>query len=177
MEERRSQLGGKILDITLEIICLVTGENCSVVKTSGEVVAPCGIGNRTTALPMPLAVYEKDKKILELTNKIIELLTREEYLKEREGPYKDNKMNDLQPLTSLDSLLGGSQDTISPLSDCMNEEYGIGTGSPMAKFPSTEKIEVTHASEEIAEAPTSYEEEDLHQCNITAPSDIKEIAL
>ncbi|XP_044140148.1 zinc finger protein 501-like isoform X2 [Bufo gargarizans] len=124
MDTDRDLMAARILDITLEIIYLITGEDYTVVKkSSGECVTPhvSGEWSRTpgaiTGPPPYLLIHEQ--KILELTNKITELLTREvpircedvavyfsmeewEYLEGHKDMYKDVMMKDHQPLTSSD---------------------------------------------------------------------------
>ncbi|XP_066443202.1 oocyte zinc finger protein XlCOF8.4-like [Eleutherodactylus coqui] len=102
----------RIFNITLEIICLLTGEDCTVVNRCGEPVTPndrsCltrGWGSTQSSIVL-LDKGNKEQKILELTNKIIELLTGEvpvrcqdvtvyfsmeewEYLEDHKDLYKD----------------------------------------------------------------------------------------
>ncbi|XP_056386984.1 oocyte zinc finger protein XlCOF8.4-like [Hyla sarda] len=84
--EIRSEVTEVILNIALEIIHLLTGEGCTVVKkTSGECVAPSRSGgwSRTQSPvtdpppPSPINKRNNTQKILDLTNKIIGLLTGE----------------------------------------------------------------------------------------------------
>ncbi|XP_063805710.1 oocyte zinc finger protein XlCOF7.1-like isoform X2 [Pseudophryne corroboree] len=117
MDKKRSHIMEKILNHTLEIISLLTGEDHTVVrKTSGEFVTPsshlCVSGGLSrTQSPIPVTppyslVHERynNQKILELTNKIIQLLTGEEweYIEEHRGLYKDVMMENHRPLTSMD---------------------------------------------------------------------------
>ncbi|XP_075070907.1 gastrula zinc finger protein XlCGF66.1-like isoform X2 [Mixophyes fleayi] len=107
----------KILHFTLEIIYLLIGENYEVVKkTSGECVSPssrprvsAGLGRTQSPITVPpphSLIHERnnDQRILELTNKIIQLLTGEEweYLEGHKNLYKDVMMENHQSLTSLD---------------------------------------------------------------------------
>ncbi|XP_075070640.1 uncharacterized protein LOC142159801 isoform X1 [Mixophyes fleayi] len=124
----------KILNLSLDIIYLLTGEYCTIVKeTSRELVTSSsrtrvsGELSRTqssiTEPPPHSLIHERnnDQRILELTNKIIQLLTGEvpircqdvtvyfsmeewEYLEGHKDLYKDLMMENHQPLTSL----GGS---------------------------------------------------------------------
>ncbi|XP_056408970.1 oocyte zinc finger protein XlCOF7.1-like isoform X3 [Hyla sarda] len=77
----------RILNLTLEIIYLLTGEDYTVVKkTSGECVAPSRSGGWSRARgpitepPPPSLIPERnnEQKILELTHKMMELLTGED---------------------------------------------------------------------------------------------------
>ncbi|XP_063813991.1 oocyte zinc finger protein XlCOF8.4-like [Pseudophryne corroboree] len=102
MEKNRSHTTERILNITLEIIYLLTGEDYTVVrKTSGGHLTPPSCASITVPPPHSLI---HDQKILELTNKIIQLLTGEEgeYIEEHRGLYKDVMMENHRTLTTLD---------------------------------------------------------------------------
>ncbi|KAM3913808.1 gastrula zinc finger protein XlCGF66.1-like [Leptodactylus fuscus] len=83
----RGQIPERILNLTLEIIYLLTGEDYIVVKKSpdqiGDGAAFNEFGVRTQSSiavhPPPSLIHERnnEQKILDLTNKIIELLTGE----------------------------------------------------------------------------------------------------
>ncbi|XP_072010902.1 uncharacterized protein [Engystomops pustulosus] len=100
MDDDCSHLSQKILRLTLEIIYLLTGEDCTVVrKTSGE----------AAMFPQPTALLQQgdySKEILQLTNQILQLLSGEvplrcedvtvhfsmeewDYVEEHESLYKD----------------------------------------------------------------------------------------
>ncbi|XP_063805642.1 zinc finger protein ZFP2-like isoform X2 [Pseudophryne corroboree] len=132
MDTGRNHMTERILHLTLKIIYLLTGENYTVVKkTSGKCETPnnCirvldGLSRTQSPIPVPpppSLIHERnnDQKILELTNKIIQLLTGEvpircedvmvyfsmeewEYIEEHRGLYKDVMMENHRPLTSLD---------------------------------------------------------------------------
>ncbi|XP_075430446.1 uncharacterized protein LOC142468142 isoform X3 [Ascaphus truei] len=135
MNKDKKPMAEKILDHTLEIIYLLTGEDCIVVKKHGERVtdssSPCvpeGFCRTQRPVmdhPTNSLIHERSndkklmsEKILELTNKIIHLLTGEvpikyddvavyfsmeewEYLEGHRGSYKDVMENN-QNLSSLD---------------------------------------------------------------------------
>ncbi|KAM5140518.1 uncharacterized protein ACMZJ9_014387 [Mantella aurantiaca] len=106
MEKRRRHITKRILNLTLEIIYLLTGEDYVPLKKSDDHVTPSrhsfasGRWRRSQNLlmePPPRSVTPekiKDKKILQLTSKIIDLLTGEEldYLEEEANVYKDVKV-------------------------------------------------------------------------------------
>ncbi|KAM3913869.1 uncharacterized protein RB166_019032 isoform 1-T1 [Leptodactylus fuscus] len=126
----RDKMTEKILNLTLEIIHLLTGEDYIVVKkTSGECIPyprnpyMSDVWYGTQRLYMesiyhsPINETSNDQKILDLTNKIIQLLGGEvpvrfqdvtvhfsmeewEYLEGHKDLYKDIIMEDQQPLTS-----------------------------------------------------------------------------
>ncbi|KAG9468874.1 hypothetical protein GDO78_021779 [Eleutherodactylus coqui] len=115
-----------IFNLTLEILFQLTGEDYTVVKktSSDGCQAPVSDGWErplspiTGLLPHPLILEEiNEQKILELTNKMIELLTREvpircqdvtvyfsmeewEYLEGHKDLYKDVMLEDHQPSPS-----------------------------------------------------------------------------
>ncbi|XP_069611298.1 zinc finger protein 665-like [Ranitomeya imitator] len=126
MDRDRDKMAERILHLTLEILFRLTGEDYTVVKkTSSERCQDPvseGWGRPLSPImgppPHPL-IHEdiNDQKILELTYKMIELLTGEvpircqdvtvyfsmdewEYLEGHKDLYKDVMMEDPQPLTS-----------------------------------------------------------------------------
>ncbi|KAM4031990.1 uncharacterized protein ACNLHF_019392 [Anomaloglossus baeobatrachus] len=126
MDMDRDKMAERILRLTLEILFRLTGEDYTVVKkTSSErCQAPVSEGwgrplSPITGPPPHLPIHEdiNDQKILELTYKMIELLTGEvpircqdvtvyfsmeqwEYLEGHKDLYKDVMMEVPQPLTS-----------------------------------------------------------------------------
>ncbi|XP_075187844.1 gastrula zinc finger protein XlCGF66.1-like [Anomaloglossus baeobatrachus] len=132
MDMDRDKMAERILHLTLEILFRLTGEDYTVVKkTSSErCQAPVSEGggrplSSITGPPPHPPIHEdiNDQKILELTYKMIELLTGEvpircqdvtvyfsmeewEYLEGHKDLYKDVMMEVPQPLTSP----GNSQD-------------------------------------------------------------------
>ncbi|XP_069835935.1 zinc finger protein 585A-like [Dendropsophus ebraccatus] len=129
MEE--NEVTRQILSLTLEIIYLLTGEDYTVVKkTCGECVAPSSSSRSggwsrargpITEPPPPSLIPERnnEQKILELTHKMMELLTGEvpircqdvavyfsmeewEYVGGHKDLYQEAMMEDHRPLTSPD---------------------------------------------------------------------------
>ncbi|XP_073403786.1 gastrula zinc finger protein XlCGF66.1-like [Dendrobates tinctorius] len=126
MDRDRDKMAEKILHLTLEILFRLTGQDYTVVKkTSRErCQAPVSEGwkrtlNPVTGTPLSPLIHEdiNDQKILELTYKMIELLTGEvpircqdvtiyfsmeewEYIEGHKDLYKDVMMEVPQPLTS-----------------------------------------------------------------------------
>ncbi|XP_077345751.1 gastrula zinc finger protein XlCGF66.1-like [Lithobates pipiens] len=119
MEEDRSHMTEKILNLTLEIIYLLTGEKFPIVK-SGD--------NMTITVP-PCDSLKPERhnmqNILEVTKKMMELLTGEvpircqdvsvyfsmeewEYLEGHKDLYKDVMMDNQPPLTSPDGSSNGN---------------------------------------------------------------------
>ncbi|KAM3938587.1 gastrula zinc finger protein XlCGF66.1-like [Leptodactylus fuscus] len=124
MDKNRNEISRRLLDFTLEIIYLLTGEDYTITKkTQGDCNHGHGSGGCSESPitePSPYAlIHEKinGQKILELTNKMLELLTGEvpircqdvavyfsmeewEYLEGHKDLYKEVMMEDHQPLTS-----------------------------------------------------------------------------
>ncbi|XP_071996014.1 uncharacterized protein [Engystomops pustulosus] len=118
MEDRI--MAARILDLTLEIIYWITGEDYTVVKkSSGECVTPRvsgGWSQSPITQPPPHSLIH-EQKILELTSRITELLSGEvpircqdvavyfsmeewKYVEGHKDLYKEVMMEDHQPLTS-----------------------------------------------------------------------------
>ncbi|XP_068112097.1 zinc finger protein 418-like [Hyperolius riggenbachi] len=98
MEEDRSQVTERIFDLTLEIIYLLTGENCDVIRTSREILTPTSPLHGPSTIKLHLShsltlVRNNKKKILEVIHKMIELLTGEDFTVDScmEKPYLDQK--------------------------------------------------------------------------------------
>ncbi|PIO15631.1 hypothetical protein AB205_0149000 [Aquarana catesbeiana] len=131
METGQNHMTERILDLTLEIIYLLTGEDYKVVrKISGDPLTPSSHLYRTSPITVPpphclTTEVTSVKKILEVTNKIIDLLTGEvpirchdvtvyfsmeewEYLEGHKDLYKDVMMENQPPLTSLDGSSNGN---------------------------------------------------------------------
>ncbi|XP_075071605.1 gastrula zinc finger protein XlCGF66.1-like [Mixophyes fleayi] len=131
MDMSRSHMTDRILNLTLEIIYLLTGEDNTVEKkTSSECETPgChpqvsgGLSKTQNPIAVPpshslIHYRDNDQKILELTNKIIQLVTEEvpiryqdvtvyfsmeewELLERHKGLCEDMMMENHRPLTSL----------------------------------------------------------------------------
>ncbi|XP_063805966.1 oocyte zinc finger protein XlCOF29-like [Pseudophryne corroboree] len=144
MDKDRSHRTERIINITLEIIYLLTGEDYTIVKkTSNEFETPSShphVSGGLSKIQSPITVppphsltHERhnDQKILELTNKIIQLLTGEEveYIEEHRGLYKDVMMENHRPLTSLDGPINRDTPERCPRplysQDCTEENHRI----------------------------------------------------
>ncbi|XP_056405438.1 oocyte zinc finger protein XlCOF6.1-like [Hyla sarda] len=139
MERDRNKMADRIIDLTLEILFRITGEDYTVVKksSSGRCRAPVCEGWGRTLSPIPgppphSLIHEEmdEQKILELINKMMELLTGEvpircqdvavyfsmeewEYVEEHKDQYKDQVlMEDQWPLTSPDDCTGRSEENL-----------------------------------------------------------------
>ncbi|KAM5140634.1 uncharacterized protein ACMZJ9_014519, partial [Mantella aurantiaca] len=116
MEKDRNKMATRILSLTLEIIYLLTGEDYVVVKKSGEDQILEGQSRTQCPISEPsllstTAESNSDQKILEVTQKMIGLLTIRcqdvtvyfsmeewEYLEGHKDLYKDVMMEDHQTL-------------------------------------------------------------------------------
>ncbi|XP_075115418.1 oocyte zinc finger protein XlCOF7.1-like [Leptodactylus fuscus] len=127
MDKDSNKMAEQILNLTLKIIYLLTGEDYMVVKKSDECLTtsadPQVSGgwskNQSPVLESPSLIFHNEQKILELTSKILQILTREvpirrqgvavylsmeewEYLEEHKDQYKEVMMEDEPPLTPQD---------------------------------------------------------------------------
>ncbi|XP_073433338.1 uncharacterized protein [Dendrobates tinctorius] len=140
MDKDLRNLTRKILGLTLEILCLLTGEDYTLVKkTTGDCVTPSSreSGRRSLITDPPLhsLIHERKNKILGLTNKMIGLLTGEvpvrcqdvtvyfsmeewEYLEGHKDLYEDVMMEGDRPRTSADGSRRRSPPERGPRSQC-----------------------------------------------------------
>ncbi|XP_063814008.1 oocyte zinc finger protein XlCOF22-like isoform X1 [Pseudophryne corroboree] len=178
MDKDRSHMTDRILNLTLEIIYVLTGEDYTVVKKiSSDHLTPIGCDSITVP-PTHSLINERqnDQMILELTNKIIQLPTGEEgeYIEEHRGLYKDVMMKNHRPLTSLDGP--SNRDTPErcprPLysQDCTEENHRIpqeDQGEDLAdnKAEDIKREEETYVTVNIAE---DTEEEETYVTDIKA---------
>ncbi|XP_077322724.1 oocyte zinc finger protein XlCOF29-like [Lithobates pipiens] len=97
MDKDQSHMTEKILDLTLEIIYLLTEEDYKLVqKTSGDPLTPSSRLPRTSPITVPpphclTTEVTSAKKILEVTKKIIELLTGEVSCAGNSGTLSSNR--------------------------------------------------------------------------------------
>ncbi|XP_044154466.1 zinc finger protein 41-like isoform X1 [Bufo gargarizans] len=138
MDRNKKEKTNNILNITLEIIYLLTGEDYVVVKKiSGELLTTSSNcisgGLRRIQYPImkssPLITERNnEQKILELTNKIIELLSREDIEEEKDLNQKVLRRK-VRNLKSLDGSNNGNisdRYLSSPYSqDCTKESHGV----------------------------------------------------
>ncbi|XP_075139812.1 uncharacterized protein LOC142215636 [Leptodactylus fuscus] len=134
MERDRNKMAESLLNLTLKIIYQLTGEDYTVVKKTSNGCCQAhvyeGYGGTLSLIPEPAShpLIEEEinrQKILELTNKLLELLTGEvpircqdvavyfsmeewEYLEGHKDLYKEVMMEDQQPLTSADDCTRSS---------------------------------------------------------------------
>ncbi|XP_075071000.1 gastrula zinc finger protein XlCGF66.1-like [Mixophyes fleayi] len=131
MDKDRSHMTERIFNLTLEIISLLTGEDYTVVRKESSNHVSSSISSQVSGgwsrtqspimePPPHSLIHERnnDQRILELTNKIIQLLTGEvpircqdvtvyfsmeewEYLDGHKDLYTDLMMENHRPLTSL----------------------------------------------------------------------------
>ncbi|XP_073407887.1 uncharacterized protein [Dendrobates tinctorius] len=155
MEEDRDETTRRLFHCALEIISLLSGEDYTIVrKTPGDCVTPIihlqESGGRSpgpiTEPPPHSPIHERNKKILELSNKMIELLSGEvpircqdvavylsmeewEYLEGHQDRYQAVMMEELRPLTPRDELMERNPPERCPRplysQDCPQENHNI----------------------------------------------------
>ncbi|XP_075701754.1 uncharacterized protein LOC142665831 [Rhinoderma darwinii] len=151
MDKDRNEMSRRILDFTLEIIYLLSGEEYTIVKkTSGDCTTPIihesgGWSSSPITEPPPHSRIH-EKKILELIYKMTQLLTGEvpircqdvtvyfsmeewEYLEGHKDLYEEVMMEDYRPRTSQDgsSRRNPPERCPSPLysQDCPEENHNV----------------------------------------------------
>ncbi|XP_066461161.1 zinc finger protein 182-like isoform X8 [Eleutherodactylus coqui] len=155
MEKDRRNMVKRILNLTIQILFELTGEDYTVMHKSSSdgCRAPVCDGQRRplspTTGPAPHPLIREDinvQKILELANKMIELLTGEvpircqdvavyfsmeewEYLEGHKDLYKEAMMETHQPLPSPDDGTGSSERRLISV-DCKAEDCGITQDIP-----------------------------------------------
>ncbi|KAM4033790.1 uncharacterized protein ACNLHF_020591 isoform 2-T2 [Anomaloglossus baeobatrachus] len=194
LDKDRCNMENSILNLALEIIYLLTGEEYTTLKTSSECVTPSNHGHESgergkcqspKIKPPPNSlIYDSNtaQKILELTNKIREVLTAEvpikcqdvaiylsmeewEYLDGHKDLYKDVMMEDHQPLMSPDASGKPKRPKRCPspiyFQEC-SEEKQINQGR-----------EPTDIKDEVVEEETSYVSGDQQCKEEQSPTDIR----
>ncbi|XP_077136439.1 gastrula zinc finger protein XlCGF66.1-like [Ranitomeya variabilis] len=155
MDEDRDETTRRLFRFALEIVSLLSGEDYTIVrKTPGDGVTPIihlqesggrSLGPITEPPPHSL-LHERNKKILELSNKMIELLSGEvpircqdiavylsmeewEYLEGHQDRYQDVMMEELRPLTPRDGSRRRNPPERCPRplypQDCLEENHNI----------------------------------------------------
>ncbi|XP_063814066.1 zinc finger protein OZF-like [Pseudophryne corroboree] len=191
MEEKRSYMAERMLNITLEIIYLLTGEDFTMVKTSGECQTPSNhprvsewmsSNESPIMVPPPQSLIHKrhnDQKILELANKIIQLLTGEvpircedvtvyfsmeewEYIEEHRNLYKDMIENHQPPTSRNGSSSTNTPERCSRLLFSLDaeENYSIPLQKQMEGMPVI-KVEDTEGEETYVRAAQQCKEEEI----------------
>ncbi|XP_040291178.1 oocyte zinc finger protein XlCOF8.4-like [Bufo bufo] len=174
MDKGRKQMAEKILNVTLEIICLLTGEEYTLKKKMSDEEEEWGMTDIHSSL---INERSNEKKILELTNKIIHLLTGEvpircqdvtvyfsmeewEYLEGHKYLYKDVMLENHHPLASMGSV-GESIKNIP-----QDYQVSIAEPSPDAAYdlvqPQFEELDVI--KDKVIKEDKEMYVEDSYQC-------------
>ncbi|XP_044154406.1 oocyte zinc finger protein XlCOF22-like isoform X1 [Bufo gargarizans] len=144
MDRNRKQMAEKILNLTLEIIYLLTGEDYIVVKKTMEEAEGKGRNQDPIMVSPPHSlIYERNsyQEILDLISKITELLTGEvpirsqnvavyfsmeewEYVEEHKDLYKDIMKQNQQALKSQDGY-NQEETPERSLSPLYSEDYPV----------------------------------------------------
>ncbi|XP_073540243.1 uncharacterized protein [Phyllobates terribilis] len=185
----------RLLHFTLEIISLLSGEDYTIVrKTPGKGVTPIihlqesggrSLGPITEPPPHPPIHERKKKKILELSNKMIELLSGEvpircqdvavylsmeewEYLEGHQDRYQEVMMEELRPLTSPDGPRRRNPPERCPRplcpQDCPEENHNIPEDHQDEDLIDI-KIEVIDEAEETMDLWDDEQDDELLEGN------------
>ncbi|XP_040284898.1 oocyte zinc finger protein XlCOF7.1-like [Bufo bufo] len=168
----RKEISRRILDFTLEIISLLSGEDYTIVKkTPGEtpIIHESEELRLTLFMEPPPLIHEQ--KILELTHKIMELLTgevpkrcqdvaafvsmeKQEHLEGHKDLYMDTIMEDLQPLMKPDS----DSRRINPPERCPHPLYS-------QDYPE-EKLPENHQDENLMDIKVEVKDEEEEETDL-----------
>ncbi|XP_073453288.1 uncharacterized protein [Aquarana catesbeiana] len=140
MNEEKSNMTERILSLVLEILYLLIEEDYVIVKESGGHVKYSSTTQRPLVEPCSQSQGNNIKKILEVTNKITELLAGEEweYLEEHDGLEKqldivESRRKKQQPSLEADSSTSSSESTAfhpASVPVYISKDRGIITVSP-----------------------------------------------
>ncbi|XP_077136453.1 uncharacterized protein LOC143793398 [Ranitomeya variabilis] len=197
MDEDRNGTTRRLFHLALEIISLLSGEDYTIVRrTPGDGVTPIihlqESGGRSpgpiTEPPPHSLLHERNKKILELSNKMIELLSGEvpircqdvavylsmeewEYLEGHQDRYQDVMMEELRPLTPRDGSRRRNPPERCPLypQDCPEENHNIPEdhqGEDLIDI----KVEVIHGAPETIPIWSDQGEEGRLSCVLWSPT-------
>ncbi|XP_073414884.1 uncharacterized protein [Dendrobates tinctorius] len=138
----RSLMTGKILSLTLKIIYLLTGEDYVPVKKSDD--------DNITEPSSSAHEKENDEKILDLTKKIVELLTAEgEHLKEVKDEPATNTEEDARVWATL---------------TCKKEDIPMNISTGKSKVSHMHKTPVD-AADDIADVPDGHRMDSFETMN------------
>ncbi|XP_063814296.1 oocyte zinc finger protein XlCOF7.1-like [Pseudophryne corroboree] len=196
MDKDGSHMTERILCLTLEIIYLLTGQDYTASQLmSGDCLRCSNISgglsrtqNFITEPPPHSLIHERDNdhKILELTNKIIHLLTGEvpvrcqdvavylsmeewEYIEEHKDLYKDVIMESHRPFTSPD--LSKYTATHSPSTHIKKESVSYEEGNLQHTDLYTPTDHTQYTATLIKQEPVSCDGGNLPQTDIYIPTD------
>ncbi|CAH2320937.1 oocyte zinc finger -like, partial [Pelobates cultripes] len=170
----RNQMTERILDLTLEVNYLLTGEDYIVMKRSADPTiqrsSPCVLRgscktqSSSTVCPPHSLIHEgtNEQNILELTNQIIHLLTGEvwKYLKGQKETYKEVMMERNHPLISLDGSINRNE--ISGLYTSVSSPDYVTEDN---EITCNQKINCVAGSKSVSHETTESEEVNLRDIN------------
>uniref|UniRef100_A0A8C5Q2L2 C2H2-type domain-containing protein n=1 Tax=Leptobrachium leishanense TaxID=445787 RepID=A0A8C5Q2L2_9ANUR len=169
----RDPLSQRILDLTLEMIFLLTGEVDMKVRLHSQIQE------------------QNHEKILELSNQIIRLLTGEvpircedvtvylsmeewEYVERHKELYEDVMMEDHQPVITLDKSVSGEMNTPASVSDFGTDKTDNG-GEYLNKATKAHPISVKYTKQEcVRYVERCITNKDLYATTEHPVTDIKE---
>ncbi|XP_053307089.1 zinc finger protein 154-like [Spea bombifrons] len=184
MKKQRNRTSEKILDLTLEIIYLLTGQHYAPVKKPWDTAAHSGDPYLSSGSQNP------GREILDLTNKIIQLLTGEvpmrcedvavyfsmeewEYIERHKDLCKDDTMGGYRPLGSLGDPVEAARERF-PIS--ASSEYRSASQSdarnPRLDYPPVTEVqkrtfECAEYKGDYSECRTAQVNKESASCNIS----------
>ncbi|XP_073413850.1 uncharacterized protein [Dendrobates tinctorius] len=181
IDQDKSNMTARVLLLALEIIDLLKGmEHTVVKKTSGDRVTPCMSGGRSkiqSPITEPLHCPTPEKKVLELANKITELLTGEvplrcqdvalyfsmeewDYVEGHWDQYKNVVVEELRPLVSPENASGRSGENVM-----LSLEYNVKEEDIMCQSSGENLITLNVHREHLVKHKRSHTREKPYSCS------------
>uniref|UniRef100_A0A8C5R232 KRAB domain-containing protein n=1 Tax=Leptobrachium leishanense TaxID=445787 RepID=A0A8C5R232_9ANUR len=188
----RDPLSQRILDLTLEMIFLLTGEGHMVVKihemvsdsSRHQISEGHGRSQSFNTEPPPHSGIQNHEKILELSNQIIRLLTGEvpircedvtvylsmeewEYVERHKELYEDVMMEDHQPvITRAESATYTERESLASEERHVPEKEIYPITEPPEYSPLILRRNRPHVTKEISQTATCMNPQNIHRHNI-----------
>ncbi|XP_073414017.1 uncharacterized protein [Dendrobates tinctorius] len=181
IDQDKSNMTARVLLLALEIIDLLKGKEHTVVKkTSGDRVTPCMSGGRSkiqSPITEPLHCPTPEKKVLELANKITELLTGEvplrchdialyfsmeewDYVGGHWDQYKDVVVEEHRPLVSPENASDRSGGNVT-----LSLEYNVKEEDILCQSSRENLITLNAHREQLVKYKRSHTREKPYSCS------------
>ncbi|XP_068112103.1 gastrula zinc finger protein XlCGF53.1-like isoform X2 [Hyperolius riggenbachi] len=163
MEKDGGHMTERMLNLTLEIIYLLTGENYIAFKLSeGLAASNLKITQSSDTKPVPASLIPEsnDKKIQEVTHKMIELLTGEVPIRGQDVSVYFSK-EERQHLQGEKDIC---KDVTMDIQPSLPSPDGSGNKTPPERCPSP--VYAQHPTQEDQKTPQDFQDEDMNDVKL-----------